>query len=249
MALVLKDRVKETTTTAGTGTVTLAGAAAGFQSFAAVGNGNQTFYAIVDAVSGDWEVGVGTYTASGTTLSRTTVVSSSNAGSLVPFGGGSKDVFGVEVVPVVDFLATAVQVAQHGGEKDPGGIDELLFRQVKGGADAEELAAYGAHFRVHVACVDKGLNKVGLQQDVGVQGQDPGPCGQFDSLILGSREPEVTVVVINPAAIRKLLKDVNRSIRRRVVYDNDFHVGVLLLQHGLQAALDKASAVVGDERD
>jgi len=93
MALVLKDRVKETTTTTGTGTVTLAGAAAGFQSFAAVGNGNQTFYAIVDSVSGDWEVGVGTYTSSGTTLSRTTVVSSSNAGSLVNFGAGSKDVF------------------------------------------------------------------------------------------------------------------------------------------------------------
>jgi hypothetical protein len=93
MALVLKDRVKETTTTTGTGTVTLAGAAAGFQSFAAVGDGNQTFYAIVDSASGAWEVGVGTYTASGTTLSRTTVVSSSNAGSLVNFGAGSKDVF------------------------------------------------------------------------------------------------------------------------------------------------------------
>jgi hypothetical protein len=93
MALVLKDRVKETTTTTGTGTVTLAGAAAGFQSFAAVGDGNQTFYAIVDSASGAWEVGVGTYTSSGTTLSRTTVVSSSNAGSLVNFGAGSKDVF------------------------------------------------------------------------------------------------------------------------------------------------------------
>ena len=93
MALVLKDRVKETTTTTGTGTVTLAGAAAGFQSFAAVGDGNQTFYAIADATSGDWEVGVGTYTASGTTLSRTTVVSSSNAGSLVNFSAGTKDVF------------------------------------------------------------------------------------------------------------------------------------------------------------
>ena len=93
MALVLKDRVKETTTTTGTGTVTLAGAAAGFQSFLVVGNGNQTFYAIVDTTSGSWEVGVGTYTASGTTLSRATVVSSSNAGSLVNFGAGSKDVF------------------------------------------------------------------------------------------------------------------------------------------------------------
>jgi hypothetical protein len=93
MALVLKDRVKETTTTTGTGTVTLAGAAAGFQSFVVIGDGNQTFYAIVDATSGAWEVGVGIYTSSGTTLSRTTVVSSSNAGSLVNFGAGSKDVF------------------------------------------------------------------------------------------------------------------------------------------------------------
>ncbi len=93
MALVLKDRVKETTTTTGTGTVTLDGAATGFQSFAAVGDGNTTYYAIVDAATGDWEVGVGTYTASGTTLSRTTVLSSSNAGSLVNFGAGSKDVF------------------------------------------------------------------------------------------------------------------------------------------------------------
>lgn len=93
MALALKDRVKETTTTTGTGTVTLAGAASGFQSFAAVGDGNQTFYAISDAATGDWEVGVGTYTASGTTLSRTTVVSSSNAGSLVNFAAGTKDVF------------------------------------------------------------------------------------------------------------------------------------------------------------
>jgi hypothetical protein len=93
MALVLKDRVKETTTTTGTGTVTLAGAAAGFQTFGVVGNGNTTYYAIVDNTTGDWEVGIGTYTASGTTLSRTTVLSSSNSGSLVTFAAGSKDVF------------------------------------------------------------------------------------------------------------------------------------------------------------
>jgi hypothetical protein len=93
MALVLKDRVKETTTTAGTGTVTLAGASAGFQSFAAIGNGNTTYYAIADAATGDWEVGIGTYTASGTTLSRTTVLSSSAGGALVTFAAGIKDVF------------------------------------------------------------------------------------------------------------------------------------------------------------
>ena len=93
MALVVKDRVKETTTTTGTGTITLAGASQGFQSFSVIGNGNTTYYTIVDPATGDWEVGVGTYTSSGTTLSRTTVLESSNAGSLVPFGSGTKDVF------------------------------------------------------------------------------------------------------------------------------------------------------------
>jgi hypothetical protein len=93
MALVVKDRVKETTATTGTGTITLAGASQGFQSFSVIGNGNTTYYTIVDPSTGDWEVGVGTYTSSGTTLSRTTVLESSNAGSLVPFGAGTKDVF------------------------------------------------------------------------------------------------------------------------------------------------------------
>lgn len=93
MALVLKDRVKETTTTTGTGTVTLAGAVSGFQSFSVIGNGNTTYYAIVDQTNGTWEVGLGTYTSSGTTLSRDTILESSNAGSAVNFGAGSKEVF------------------------------------------------------------------------------------------------------------------------------------------------------------
>ena len=93
MALALKDRVKETSTTAGTGTITLDGAVTGFQSFSAVGNGNSTYYAIVDNATGAWEVGIGTYTSSGTTLSRTTVLSSSNSGSLVSFTSNPKDVF------------------------------------------------------------------------------------------------------------------------------------------------------------
>ena len=93
MALVLRDRVKETTTTTGTGTITLAGAVAGFQAFSVVGDGNTTYYAIVDSVNSTWEVGIGTYTSSGTTLSRDTVLESSNAGSLVSFAAGDKDVF------------------------------------------------------------------------------------------------------------------------------------------------------------
>jgi hypothetical protein len=92
MALVIADRVRETTTTSGTGTVTLGGAYAGFQSFSVIGNGNTTYYAIVDSTTGAWEVGIGTYTASGTTLSRDTVLSSSNSGSLVNFAANTKDV-------------------------------------------------------------------------------------------------------------------------------------------------------------
>lgn len=91
MALVLADRVQETTTTTGTGAVTLAGATNGYQTFAAVGDGNSTYYTI--AGISEWEVGIGTYTASGTTLSRTTVLSSSNSGSLVNFSAGTKNVF------------------------------------------------------------------------------------------------------------------------------------------------------------
>ncbi len=93
MPFVLADRVQETTTTTGTGTITLAGAVTGFQSFSAIGNGNTTFYTIADQSGSNWEVGVGTYTSSGTTLSRDTVLSSSNSGSLVNFGAGTKNVF------------------------------------------------------------------------------------------------------------------------------------------------------------
>jgi hypothetical protein len=93
MPLVLADRVKETTTTTGTGTVTLLGASTGFQSFAVVGNANTTYYCIAGQTGNEWEVGVGTYTSSGTTLARTAILASSNSGSAVNFSAGTKDVF------------------------------------------------------------------------------------------------------------------------------------------------------------
>jgi hypothetical protein len=89
MALVVKDRVKETTSTTGTGTLTLAGAVAKFQSFSVVGDGNTTYYAIESGNGTDWEVGVGTYTASGTTLSRDTILESSNGGTAISLSGTS----------------------------------------------------------------------------------------------------------------------------------------------------------------
>jgi len=92
MALVLKDRVKETTTTTGTGTLTLAGAASGFQSFSVIGNGNTTYYTIDGGT--EWEVGLGTYTSSGTTLSRDTVLASSAGGTTkVTLSAVTKNVF------------------------------------------------------------------------------------------------------------------------------------------------------------
>ena len=93
MALVLKDRVKETTTTTGTGTITLAGAVTGYQAFSAIGNGNTTYYAIEDADGAGWEVGIGTYTLSGTTLARTTVLASTNSDSQITLSSGTHTVF------------------------------------------------------------------------------------------------------------------------------------------------------------
>lgn len=93
MALVLADRVQDTTTTTGTGSVTLTGTPpAGYQSFgAAIGNGNTTYYTITGG--SEWEVGIGTYISASTALSRDTVLSSSNSGSLVNFSAGTKTVF------------------------------------------------------------------------------------------------------------------------------------------------------------
>ena len=108
MALVLADRVRETTTTTGTGSVTLAGAYTGFQTFsAAVGNTNSTYYTIANVGSGEWEVGIGTYSSGGNLLSRTTVLASSNAGSLVNFGAGAKDVFVTQPAERALYVASA----------------------------------------------------------------------------------------------------------------------------------------------
>ena len=94
MALVIADRVRETTTTTGTGTITLAGAVSNFETFTAnLSNSDTTYYSIVDNTNGTFEVGLGTFTSSGTTLARTTVIASSNSNSAVNFGSGTKDVF------------------------------------------------------------------------------------------------------------------------------------------------------------
>ena len=95
MALVINDRVKETSTTTGTGTFNLAGAETGYESFVSgVGTGNTTYYAIELNAAGEWEVGIGTVTSgSPDTLSRDTIISSSNSDAAVNFSSGTKNVF------------------------------------------------------------------------------------------------------------------------------------------------------------
>lgn len=94
MALVLNDRVKETTTTTGTGAIALGGAVSSFETFAAgVGNSNTTYYAIVHQTANEFEVGLGTLDGTSANLTRTTVISSSNSDAAVNFSAGTKDVF------------------------------------------------------------------------------------------------------------------------------------------------------------
>ena len=115
MALVLKDRVKETTTTTGTGTYTLAGAVTGFEAFSSVGDGNTTYYACTDGT--DFEVGIGTYTASGTTLARTTILQSSNSDSAVSWSSGTKTIFCAQPAEKAVFLNASDNIELADDEK------------------------------------------------------------------------------------------------------------------------------------
>jgi hypothetical protein len=93
MPFVVADRVRESSTTAGTGSIALAGAVIGYQTFDAVmDTGDTTYYTFADQGGSNWEVGLGTFTAP-STLARTTIFSSSNGGSIVTFPAGTKDVF------------------------------------------------------------------------------------------------------------------------------------------------------------
>jgi hypothetical protein len=91
MASVYFDKIRETTTTTGTGTVTLGGAPTGFLPFSTIGDGKQCYY-IIDDGGANFEVGQGTYTLAGTTLSRTTILASSNSNAAVNFAAGTKNV-------------------------------------------------------------------------------------------------------------------------------------------------------------
>ena len=120
MALVVADRVKESTNTSGTGALSLTGAQTGFQSFSAgVGGGNTTYYAVSSALGSEFEVGIGTYDGGSDTLSRDTVLASSNGGSLVNFPAGTKDVYVVYPADKAVYADASGVVNASGGFSGP----------------------------------------------------------------------------------------------------------------------------------
>ena len=135
MALVLKDRVKETCSSPGLGTVTLLGAVTEYQSFSAIGNGNTTYYTIADQNGANWEVGIGTYTASGTTLSRDTVLASSASGAKVNFSSGTQAVW-------CDYPAGKAAYANASGQLHVDGQSYINFESAPGTAVAAGMPLF-----------------------------------------------------------------------------------------------------------
>lgn len=204
MALVVKDRVKETTNTTGTGTVTLSGASTGFQSFSVVGDGNTTYYAIVDSANAEWEVGVGTYTASGTTLSRDTILESSNAGSAVNLQAGTKEVFvtyPAEKSVNTDDIGSTVQAydadtakyddttANFTGTLQNGGSNVVVDSDIGSTVEAYSAtnADYGDATANFTGTLQNGGSNVLVDSDIGVNVQ------AYDATIVVDADIGVTV--------------------------------------------------------
>ena len=139
MALVVKDRVKESTTTSGTGTLTLAGAVTGFQSFAAaLSDGDTTYYAIAEFSTGAWEVGLGTWATGSSTLARTTILDSSNSGSAINLSGAGADVFITQPADKAAYFDAAGDLTLN---QDPTAALQAATKQY-----VDTIAAAGIHY-------------------------------------------------------------------------------------------------------
>ena len=130
MAIVLNDRVRETTQTVGTGSYLLLGAVDSFQGFSSIGNGNSTYYCVVEQGGVNWEVGVGTYNTSTKILTRDSIISSSNGGSAVNFLIGTKDIFGTlpaSIAALITSLGTMALQNKTAVDIEGGTIDNTVI--------------------------------------------------------------------------------------------------------------------------
>lgn len=172
MALVLADRVQQTGTANTTVSFTLSGSVTGYQSFAVVGNTNTTYYAATDT-SGNWEVGIGTYSTTGPTLTRTTVVASSNSGSAVTFSGTvnvfvtypaeksvNLDANGVAVIGTGTALSGTTNpiIAAVGGSTNY--IQQYIFNSTNGTSSSADLVAYPNNGTDSHGWVDMGITSL-----------------------------------------------------------------------------------------
>lgn len=139
LVFVTADRIKETSTTTGTGNLTLAGAASGFQAFSIFANNDTLFYAVVHQTAAEWEVGIGTYVSATPALARTTVLESSNADALVNFSAGTKDVF------VTRPAELAVQLKELAAAPAPSVADGMTLYAFNGGVESQirTMGEYG----------------------------------------------------------------------------------------------------------
>jgi hypothetical protein len=199
MSLVLADRVQETTTTVGTGTLTLDGAVEGFQSFSAVGNGNTTYYTIQGTTQ--WEVGIGTYSSN--TLTRNTVISSSTGGTKLSLAAGTKQVFvtlpaSVAVISGTDVTFTKVSTPVVQATNSAG----LSLKNTSGTTQLSMGAGGGDNLTLSVSTNINGAN---AQVDISPTGTGhvhmkptgagsveiaPTNTGTLDNLVIGGITPK-----------------------------------------------------------
>ena len=207
MSLVLADRVRQTTTATGTGTITLDGTVEGFQTFAAIGNNNTTYYTIAGGTQ--WEVGIGTYSSG--TLARTTIISSST-GSKLDLAAGTKDVFvtlpsSVAVTSNTDVTLTkvttpTVQATNSAGLslKNSSGTTQLSMGA--GGGDNLTLSVStninGANAQVDIS--PTGTGHVHMKPTgTGSVEIAPTNAGTLDNLVIGGITPK-NATFVNVAA-------------------------------------------------
>jgi hypothetical protein len=229
MALVVKDRVKEQTSTTGTSTLTLGGTTTGFQTFSVIGDGSTTYYAIVHQSLDEWEVGLGTYTASGTTLSRDTILDSSNSGSAVNFSAGTKDVF------VTYPAGKSVYYDSAGGVT----IDTVLIKD--GLVDGRDVSVDGTKLDTVETNADVTDATNVLAALVGQEAVATGFTGTLDGVLGGGTPAAATVTTLTVSGVTTV--QAGTALLPSIVPTGDTNTGVWF-----PAADTLAASTAGTER-